>query len=363
MHTCAANATKVKILCAGTEQSVLPPINIVGKMSLHVPLSKQREPHCKISTFELSINTHTSSPCPGAFHVSIGLGFCEAGVHITIFLMMVNTNCGRQHPCVCMCVLQVEATSTPAPAPPSPSIIHGGCQTSHSSSNFPPPFQNLGWICWFWQICPICQGFLCCEFRWNIVGWNMGVERVMGFCIFLVGSQIDERSSSGGEFEGMGSVGPGLPQAAAWFTRWFLGSDAPLYRLYRLCAVGKSWVFAKLVQTQHNTHPSSFISALCVSPSMQWQLFMCLWVCQYEKSREQLTYMGVLPIRSSHKLAKREPAHWQAPLCLHVRRFSAFSATSALCLDVMCDCANGTVFTSLPYCRSISYFLNAECKW
>ena len=57
------------------------------------------------------------------------------------------------------------------------------------------------------------------------------------------------------------------------------------------------------------------------------------------------------------KLAKREPAHWQAPLCLHIRRFSAFSATSALCLDVMCDCANGTVFTSLPYCRSISYFL------
>ena len=34
--------------------------------------------------------------------------------------------------CVCLCVLQVEATSTPAPAPPSPSIIHGGCQTSHT---------------------------------------------------------------------------------------------------------------------------------------------------------------------------------------------------------------------------------------
>ena len=33
---------------------------------------------------------------------------------------------------VCLCVLQVEATSTPAPAPPSPSIIHGGCQTSHT---------------------------------------------------------------------------------------------------------------------------------------------------------------------------------------------------------------------------------------
>ena len=47
------------------------------------------------------------------------------------------------------------------------------------------------------------------EYSWV----KYGVERVMGFCIFLVGSQIDERSS--GEFEGMGSVGPGLPQAAA----------------------------------------------------------------------------------------------------------------------------------------------------
>ena len=50
------------------------------------------------------------------------------------------------------------------------------------------------------------------EYSWV----KYGVERVMGFCIFLVGSQIDERSSSsGGEFEGMGTVGPGLPQAAA----------------------------------------------------------------------------------------------------------------------------------------------------
>ena len=35
----------------------------------------------------------------------------------------------------------------------------------------------------------------------------MGVERVMGFCIFLVGSQIDERS--GREFERDGWCGPG----------------------------------------------------------------------------------------------------------------------------------------------------------
>ena len=37
---------------------------------------------------------------------------------------------------------------------------------------------------------------------------------MMGFCIFLLGgSQIDERSSR--EFERMGSVCPGLEQAAA----------------------------------------------------------------------------------------------------------------------------------------------------
>ena len=72
-----------------------------------------------------------------------------------------------------------------------------------------------------------------------------------------------------------------------------------------VCTDCVQWGKVEYLQT-HNTHPSSFISALCVSPSMQWQLFMCLWVCQYEKSREQLTYMGVLPIRSSHNFQTGE---------------------------------------------------------
>ena len=38
----------------------------------------------------------------------------------------------------------------------------------------------------------------------------MGVERVMGFCIFLVGFQIDERSGREFERREMGGVGPGL---------------------------------------------------------------------------------------------------------------------------------------------------------
>ena len=44
----------------------------------------------------------------------------------------------------------------------------------------------------------------------------MGVERVMGFCIFLLGgSQIDERSSREFERREMGGVGPGLEQGGS----------------------------------------------------------------------------------------------------------------------------------------------------
>ena len=124
-----------------------------------------------------------------------------------VLVLLYKFVCGLVFSCLsfCMCVYQAIEFSccTVVPlrstVPPSPSIIHppgARLRCCYSSSSFKIEIhihlddcvqQTVPHV-WKLRInllFPICPVFFSFDFWLNTAGWYMGVERVMGFCIFF----------------------------------------------------------------------------------------------------------------------------------------------------------------------------------
>ena len=185
--------------------------------------------------------------------VCVYLFFCLSVFYMfgPVLVMMFKFVCMLVFSCLslCMCVYQAIEFSccTVVPlrstVPPSPSIIHppgARLRCCYSSSSFKIEIhihlddcvqQTVPHV-WKLRInllFPICPVFFSFDFWLNTAGWYMGVERVMGFCIFFPNwwkVQREWEREAERVWEGWAARAPGLRQAAAWFTRWFPPNDA-----------------------------------------------------------------------------------------------------------------------------------------
>ena len=281
---------------------------------------------------------------------------------------------------VCEC-LQVEPTSPPALVPPSPSIIHGGCQTSRTRpQHFQPDLENLGWICCSWKNLPDLSGV---SLLWVLVEYSRvkygssesdGLLHIFGWFPNWWKVQLQR------VWEGWVVWARGWREAAAWFMRWFLASDATLYTLsYTVQCVWEEKV-EYLQSWQHTTLTLDHSLVQCEFPT-SWLVFGKAWICQYKKEGSNTHIWEIFPsaeeVPTISQLAKRD-CWWHIgtphfsfklammlsvyKLCLTVAPYHAHFATLNLQCALQsqaCNDVEGIVlkweaeWSSLRYCLSV----------